>query len=347
MPGLTVASAMASSGRRGSREPRETVASRPPQQLAGCILWLPSKDELSRDREDSDSDLEADRCNHPVVVLSPQVEGGKVVYLMMTSLKDKDLEERFRRNPSVRLEHLPIRPCRPHPDNGILLSLEDVTLELRKKSYVKTKKQHRILLNSLLPYERKGPEYVLSRKSYHQLIQYAKFSPPVPHPAARAVLPPGRVLPQPSPITRERRGSYSEYVASLRGLEVGSGSPPRPQHPPVANTSLTRYSGSTVRTERAPLLVTSSYGYPAYASTPTLGAEYGSPETPEPFSWWKFWKTLFWFALGFVGAYATYRCLYWLVIFGKETGSIIKNGIEVVGTRVGGLWSRLSVLARP
>lgn len=341
---------MATSGRRGSREPRETVASRPPQQLAGCILWLPSKDELRGDREDGDSDLEADRCNHPVVVLSPQVENGKVVYLMMTSLKDKDLEERFKHNPSVRLEHLPIRPCRPHPDNGRLLSLEDVTLELRKKSYVKTKKQHRILLNSLLPYERKGPDYVLSARSYRELIDYAKFTPPLPHPAARAVLPPGRVLSQPSLITRERRGSYSEYVAGLRGLDVGSGSPPRPQHPPVANTSLTRYSGTTVRTEHAPLLITSSYGYsrhpcpnhprpfpgsypvicqgihPAYGDAVSLRAGYDSSEPPDPSSQWKLWKNVFWFLVGFVLAYATYRGLYWLVILGKETGSGIKNG---------------------
>ncbi|KAI1407719.1 hypothetical protein F5Y13DRAFT_174197 [Hypoxylon sp. FL1857] len=359
MPGLTVAS-VTSSVRRGPREPRETVASRPPQKLPGCILWLPSRDELRRDREDSDSDLEEDRCNHPVVVLSPQPENGKVVYLMMTSLKGEGLE-RFKRNPNVRLEHLPIRPCHPHPDNGILLSLEDVTLELRKKSYVKTKKQHRILLASLLPYERRGPDYVLSRKSYQQLIQYAKFTPPAPHPASNTVSAPVRVWQndQPIPITRERRGSYSEYVASLRGLEVASGSPPHAQHPQVANTNPTRYPRTAIRTERAPLLYASSYGssrpsypshssaypgsYPTYANTPSLRAGYNGPEAPEPFDWGRFWKRLFWFAVGVAGLYATYRCAYWLFIASKETGSVIKNRIDVVASRIGGLWSRLAI----
>ncbi|KAI1134232.1 hypothetical protein F5Y05DRAFT_240414 [Hypoxylon sp. FL0543] len=365
MPGFTVASVAATSARRGSREPRqprEAVASRPPQQLPGCILWLPPKEELRGNREECDSDLEVDRCNHPVVVLSPQAENGKVVYLMITSLKDKDLQQRFKRNPSLRLEHLPIRPCRPHPDNGILLSLEDVTQELRKKSYVKTKKQHRILLTSLQPYERRGPDYILSRKSYQQLIQYAKFSPPTPHPTSNSVPAPVRVVrnDQPRPITRERRGSYGEYVASLRGLEVGPTSPPRAQHLPVANTNAGRYPHVPIRTERAPLLAVSSYrpsyashpgtysgsypgGYPAYASTPSFRL----PEPPEPFNWWRFWKKLFLFVVGFAGAYATYRCLYWLAISSRESGSVIKNGIDFVVSRIGDLWSRVGELVRP
>lgn len=87
MPGVTASSVTATSVRR-PREPREIATPRPHQQLAGCILWLPPKPEL---REDCGSDVEADRCNHPVVILSPQAEDGNVVYLMVCPLDIRDL----------------------------------------------------------------------------------------------------------------------------------------------------------------------------------------------------------------------------------------------------------------
>lgn len=96
MPGLTVASAMATSTRQGSREPR-VVKPAPKLQsssglFAGRILWLPPKSEItasSAAADDSDSDSDSDSkldegmCNHPVVVLSPHADGGKVVYLIV------------------------------------------------------------------------------------------------------------------------------------------------------------------------------------------------------------------------------------------------------------------------
>lgn len=93
MPGITVASVTAASVRRGSREPRETrtlqLPQQLPKQLAGCILWLPRKEDLPNNRDECDSDLEEDRCNHPVVVLSPHLEDGKVVYLMVRLLASR------------------------------------------------------------------------------------------------------------------------------------------------------------------------------------------------------------------------------------------------------------------
>lgn len=87
MPGITVASVTAASVRRGTRERRDHAPPRLPQQLAGCILWLPPKAEIPGDHE---SDLEADRCNHPVVVLSPQFVDGKVTYLTVRPPDTRD-----------------------------------------------------------------------------------------------------------------------------------------------------------------------------------------------------------------------------------------------------------------
>ncbi|KAI2470176.1 hypothetical protein F4781DRAFT_185467 [Annulohypoxylon bovei var. microspora] len=372
MPGITVASVTATSVRRGpreSRQPRENGIPRPPQQLAGCILWLPRKEDLPNNRDEYDSDLEEDRCNHPVVVLSPQLEDGKAVYLMMTSLKGKDFETRFLNKPNVRREHLPIRPCNPHPDNGILLSLDDVSLELRKKSYVKTKTHHRILLSSLRPYDRHGPEYALSRKSYHQLIQHAKFSPPIPHPSSNTVSSPRHVQqPNPTmPITRERRGSYGEYVSALRGLDSPA-SPPRAQHSPITSPTPVRYTRTTAPSERDSLLPSHGYprqsytsypgsypasspgAHPAYGYRPSAQAGYRVPGTPEPSNRATFWKRLIrllFFIVAFGGAYLAYRCVGWLVGVAKETGSVMKVMVDNVGNRIGGLWLTLSRFSKP
>ncbi|KAI0382329.1 hypothetical protein F5Y04DRAFT_53061 [Hypomontagnella monticulosa] len=246
MPGLTVASVTASSARRGPREPRRH-APRTPQQLAGCILWLPPKAEI---RGGHESDLEADRCNHPVVVLSPHFVDGKVVYLMLTSLRNRDLTE-CNYPESIRREHLPIRPANPHPDNGKILYLADPTLQLSKKSYVKTKVQHQILFTSLRPYAG-GPDYNLSKQSYQDLIEYARYIPPPPHPASNTVTSPRRALfyDPVVPTSRERRGSYSEFVSAQRGLDY---------HTPITNTAPTRVSRPAA--ERDPLMPTYGRSY--------------------------------------------------------------------------------------
>ncbi|KAI1772153.1 hypothetical protein F4818DRAFT_176434 [Hypoxylon cercidicola] len=355
MPGITVASASTTSSRRGSREPRGVAPPRLHNQLAGCILWLPRKSELGSE-PDSDS-LEEDRCNHPVVVLSPQVEDGKVVYLMITSLKGIGLEARFNKHPSLRLEHIPIRPCQAHPDNGMLLSLDDVTLQMRKKSYVKTRYQYRIRLHSLKPYDRHGPEYLLSRKSYQELIEYVKFSPPPSHPASNTV-----TVTSPR---RARSASYSEYVNALRGLEAGMGSPPRSDshlhHASIPSVSQT-HPQPIVRweavqpNERDPLTAVSSYGYSrhSYGSSYPVGAHpvhayrnaarvgYQGPEPPEPFDWAKFWKifnVFFWIGVAMVSFYGLMRGVQWLGGAVKEAASVIKQGIGDIGTKLGEFWS--------
>ncbi|KAI4866030.1 hypothetical protein F4820DRAFT_418418 [Hypoxylon rubiginosum] len=347
MPGKPVTR---TSSRRGPREPRRSAPPRLHGQLAGCILWLPRKSELGSG-PDSDG-FEEDRCNHPVVVLSPQVEDGKVVYLMITSLKGMGLETRFGHDSSLlRLEHIPIRPCDAHPDNGMLLSLEDVTLEMRKKSYVKTRTQYRIQLHSLIPYDHHGPDYLLSRKSYQELIEYAKFSPPPSHPASNTVTSPRRA----------RSASYSEYVNALRGLEAGIGSPPRGDshlhHASIPSVSQTRYSQPNVRrweatqpNEREPLVAASSYGYsrhsygsqpgsypvgghPGYAYRNASRVGYQGLEPPEPFDWEKFWKifkVLFWIGVAMVGFYGAMRCVQWLGGVAKYAAGAVKDAAGVI-----------------
>ncbi|KAI0849206.1 hypothetical protein F5Y00DRAFT_235908 [Daldinia vernicosa] len=370
MPGVTASSVAATSVRRGSREPREVTTPRPHQQLAGCILWLPPKPEL---REGCGSDIEVDRCNHPVVILSPQAEDGNVVYLMITSLKGKELTTRFKHDQNLRLEHIPIRPSRPHPDNGMLLSLEDVTLMLRKNSYVKTKTQYRIQIASLRPYERRGPEYILSRKSYHELIQYAKFTPPAPRLSLNTISSPSRVwgYSQAVPITRERSGSYGEYVSAQRRLESAAVSPPRAHYVPTANTNPPQYVRTVARSEREPLLGQSSYTYsrssypsysgsypgsysnnnPTYTYRTSARAGHQGPAPPRPFDsegTWRKIKILFWVFVALIGVYGTYSGVAWLIAdAAKQASFVVKSRIGQNGYKFGVFWSTLARLGAP
>jgi hypothetical protein len=73
-----------------------------------------------------------------------------------------DLAERHPHNARVRCAHLPIKPSKPHPDNQVILKLDDRSAMLRKKSYVKTEKQYTISYELLKPTESLPIEGVLS-----------------------------------------------------------------------------------------------------------------------------------------------------------------------------------------
>ncbi|KAI1499909.1 hypothetical protein F5X99DRAFT_262858 [Biscogniauxia marginata] len=171
MPGVTI-----SPTPRGHREPDDYHP-----HLAGCIKWLPPKEELKI----ADKSIEDGGYNHPIVILSPQPQDGKVTMLIMTSFRGLDLKTKFQNNLRLRDAYLPIEPCEAHPDNGILLRLRDRSL--RKNSYVNTQTQCSILLTSLRPYERQSPDYFLSSDSYRELAGHAKFIAPVPHPRAGSI----------------------------------------------------------------------------------------------------------------------------------------------------------------
>ena len=77
--------------------------------------------------------------------------------------------------------HLPISPSPAHPDNGILLFLQN-SAELRKKSYIKTERKYTINVASLDPYCSSGKEYKLKESSNSILKAYINFIPPTTHP---------------------------------------------------------------------------------------------------------------------------------------------------------------------
>ncbi|KAG8531632.1 uncharacterized protein KY384_003263 [Bacidia gigantensis] len=151
--------------------------------LAGCILWLPRRDEIDEHLLVG-ADIGNGCFNHPIVVLSADQVGGKATVLILTSFDGQDLAKRHPENRHLRDHHLPIFPSAAHPDNGILLSL-DSDLQLRKKSYIKTEVQVIINVASLIPYNRTGKKYKLQQKSYHTLATYINFTPPTANPRPR------------------------------------------------------------------------------------------------------------------------------------------------------------------
>lgn len=96
----------------------------------------------------------------------------------MTSFGETDLLVKHKRRED-REGYLPIAPSNAHPDNEILLRLKNSSLCLRKKSYINTKEKRLITFNSLQTYSGRGKEYVLSKRSYQTLIDYANFVPPL------------------------------------------------------------------------------------------------------------------------------------------------------------------------
>lgn len=90
---------------------------------------------------------------------------------------------KYPNNRSQRSRHLPISPCAAHPDNGIRLFLEG-DLQLRKKTYIKTKVKVILNIESLKPYCRSGKEYKLRQESFTELLVYINFVQPAAQPHA-------------------------------------------------------------------------------------------------------------------------------------------------------------------
>ncbi|KAH0538451.1 hypothetical protein FGG08_004949 [Glutinoglossum americanum] len=202
----------------------------------GCILWLPAKEDcLGGGARDLDEGCYA----HPVVVL--WADAKEAIILIITSFDSRDLADRHPSNRQVRALHLPIRPSAPHPDTGHQLALRAGAV-LRKNSYVKTKRQFRVRLEMLCPYERDSArEYRLRQKSWDVLVEYIKFTPPAPttammaapghagvrrgatvgHPPRPALFPPAPApgpawVPPPPPPRRTR--AYPEYATTPASL---------------------------------------------------------------------------------------------------------------------------------
>ncbi|GAW23836.1 hypothetical protein ANO14919_134130 [Xylariales sp. No.14919] len=280
--------------------------------LAGCIKWLPPKEEL----KPGDVGIDEGCCNHPVVVLSTRTHNSRVEILVITSLKGSNLETRFPTQKQLRLNHLPIAPSKKHPDNDILLSLKDASRPLRKKSYINTRDRHTVHLASLRSYNRRGPEIFLSKKSYQVLTTYILFAeaPEEPEPYSLAA---GNIPRISSDVglgssIGDQRSAAAEDVAFLlnyhrRSIEDNRTRRPPPSHyPPVTHTPpvthiprVTHVPRVTVaRAERQPLIPPrEEYGYRprVYGSHTLLPTSYpihsGYTSDPaEPSNWKKLWK---------------------------------------------------------
>ncbi|ORY63323.1 uncharacterized protein BCR38DRAFT_226616 [Pseudomassariella vexata] len=159
MPGISVPPP------RRDHQVRTNIPTPRRSHLAGCIMWLPRKEDINLDIE-----IEDGCYNHPVVILSPQPKPKMVTLLLITSFNSTSLEAKHANDVKTRLKHLPIKPAESHPDNGKLLFLEDEGRPLRKTSWVKTETQHLVPLKVLRSYTHKATDYFLSQESYHELI---------------------------------------------------------------------------------------------------------------------------------------------------------------------------------
>lgn len=180
------------------------------------------------------------------------------MFLQITSFGGVDLEKKFPSSTSARHDHLPIAPSKTHPDNGVLLILDDPSYQLRKKSYVKTRKRQSIRLASLQPYNRRGPDIFLSERSCQTLIQHIQFTEP-PYQLPPVILPPVRSISVRQSSAADDSlllsNSYTRYLEASRASRVNP-----PHHYGRHNTLPTTYE------------IQQSYG------------------SSKPFDWNKFWK---------------------------------------------------------
>ncbi|KAI1368165.1 hypothetical protein F5Y08DRAFT_335938 [Xylaria arbuscula] len=259
------------------------------EPLAGCIMWLPPKQDLVP----IDNEIDDGCCNHPVVVLSTAARAAKVDILIITSFGGLDIEAKYPNRPSARQDHLPIAPSKAHPDNGKLLFLKDPSHELRKRSYVKTKNRHTILLASLQPYNRHGPEVFLSRRSYKVLIKHIQYSETVEEPLL--VTSRHEQVHSDSPRHHVRRPIAAEDVLFI--MQYMRAAHERERRRDSTYHVPRNYSNAPLGNERRPLLSREDRRSRPYGGRPVLPIThpiregYGS-DASKPFDWANFRKCI-------------------------------------------------------
>ncbi|KAI1751947.1 hypothetical protein F4782DRAFT_540520 [Xylaria castorea] len=300
--------------------------------LAGCIKWLPPKDELAV----NDAILDDGCYNHPVLILTSHLPDGKAEMFVITSFGGVNLETRFPTQMEARRHHLPIAPSPAHPDNGILLVLRDPSYKLRKNSYVNTRDRRVIQVALLRSYDRRQPDPYLSKRSFKQLCQYANYEEPLTTmPFNNGV--PAESTPEILAINRAalrmleaaQRGSLHEIESSVEHYIMTTESDSRPQgtrtQRPRNHHVRPVPSVAVGRSERQPLLAaaagrenrtlrrhydtlpTTHPIRPIYSSTGGLG---------KPFDWENFWKCmkiLAWTCAALAAFYGSYRVGCWVV----------------------------------
>ncbi|KAI1816880.1 hypothetical protein GGS20DRAFT_583076 [Poronia punctata] len=233
-------------------------------RLAGCIKWLPKEEELRT----PEPGIEKGCYNHPALVLSSRAIKGRVEILVITSFKGIDLAKRL--PPDKRSEYLPITPSQKHPDNGILLVLDDVSQGLRKPSYVGLKNKYSIALASLRPYHhhhRVGPELRLSKRSYKVLVQRCRFTEPaLLHSSPRVG------------FTPEQVRQILERVGNAPSISVSRAE--RLLLPPTTTT--TTYSAITERAQPLGVPAPRIFSWVCAESLPSLPTPRREPQLPAP-----------------------------------------------------------------
>ncbi|KAI1737873.1 hypothetical protein F4680DRAFT_201018 [Xylaria scruposa] len=334
------------------------MPSRTRAPLAGCIKWLPPKDELVV----SDTILDDGCYNHPVLLLTSHLPDGKAEIFIITSFGGVDLETRFPTQMEARRHHLPIAPSPTHPDNGILLVLRDQSHKLRKDSYVNTRDKRVVQVDLLRPYNRRRPDPYLSKKSFKQLCQYANYEGPlITTPFNNGV--PAESTPEILAINRAtlrllqaaQRGLLHEIDSSGEhyGLRAESGR--RPQHM-RADTPMDHHirpapSAAVGRSERQHLLSAAAQRgnrllhYDTLPTTHPILPIYGSTcDRRKPFNWenfWKYMKILAWICATLAALYGSYRAGCWVVDIVGRSITWTKEVFEPIAGRIEDFWSSI------
>lgn len=274
---------------------------------------------------------------------------GSLWQVQITSFGGLDLETKYP-NPhlSARRDHLPIAPSKAHPDNGTLLALRDSSSELRKKSYVKTRNRHSVLLASLQPYNRRGPEIYLSKRSYQTLVKYIQYSEPQDGPTFYASVHVRGHDPERAVGGRQRAAApaATDDVAYLLGYQA--------RYLDVDRTRSSTQTPSTIavsRTERQPLLPAPEVYRPRrYESHPPLlpttysvrsGYGYGyGPSAPSGGNkLWQCVKIILWIALALSISYGVYRGGRWTIAACGRAVGWTKEEFGLIAEKARSLWS--------
>ncbi|KAF2400947.1 hypothetical protein EJ06DRAFT_556420 [Trichodelitschia bisporula] len=139
-----------------------------------AVLWMPSRNEISDHDLLVVEHLEDGFFNHPVLVLWASMRNNKAIVMGMTSFKEQDLLEKHSKE-HIRRKYLPIHPSPPHPDNGMVLLLENMT-KLRKKSYINISRHHELDSRLFRSYSSENPK--ICKASFAELLAHSDFRQP-------------------------------------------------------------------------------------------------------------------------------------------------------------------------
>lgn len=93
----------------------------------------------------------------------------------ITSFNNRENSDFRYRNSLIRDTHVPISPCDPHPDTGMLLLLEGGA-ELRKRSYAKTSAVYEVEYRWLGPYDDSERAFELTESSLEDLVDAMRLA---------------------------------------------------------------------------------------------------------------------------------------------------------------------------